>query len=508
MRINMRYRWSHLAIIAVAVALAAEQVADAASPTDRLFEGPHTNRPPAGSSQSNDFDASWSLTQSPSPVRDATDSSPISTPSLRASRAPSIVPTTAPDLTPEPTIAIDVIVELPPLYRPGNLIHYKEGLLLSEGLDCRIIARTNQTVPYQVLFRDDSGLVDYHDTDDSVPHSTLPFHQRPDMGATYWDKDDETNPGGWVYVSNSEMKDGQGGVGRLKFDRYGNVLDYTMLLSGTSMNCGGGRTPWDTWVSCEEVIDVGQLYQVDPSGLRPPELMSMASEGGIWESFAYDDRDKETPRFFVTEDHHKGCLRRYTPEVTNWTDPWQMLHNPGKTEYLVLYPNATNDGGTFEWIDDFHTARENAFVLAQHPEGIDVYDGQLYFVCKKIKMLFSLDLDKFTYYNHTTVHGLFDGSPDQMQRILGDSRDMLYFTEEIHLGAGVHARDHLGRFYTVFESPDYVGNEAETTGLAFSPDGRFLYTAYQDAGILYAVWRIDGMPFQARQLDVRYHARS
>lgn len=392
------------------------------------------------------------------------------------------------------------------MYRPGNLIHYKEGLLLSEGLDCRIIARTNQTVPYDILNRDLLPAdIQFQNTNRLVPHSTVPFHQRPDMGATYWDPDNTTNPGGWLYVSNSEMPDRQGGVGRFKFDQYGSVIEYDMLLTGTSMNCGGGRTPWNSWVSCEEVLDVGQLYQVDPTGQRPPERMTMAMEGGIWESFAFDDRNKETPRFFVTEDHHKGCLRRFTPQVTNWTDPWQMLHNPGKTEYLLLYPDATNNGGSFGWTDDFHVARENAFVLAQHPEGIDVYEGQLYFVCKYIKMLFALNLDDFTYYNHTTLNGLFDGSPDQMQRILGDSRDLLYFTEEQGTGAGVHARDHVGQFYTVFESPDNVG---ETTGLAFSPDGRFLYTAYQDAGVLYAVWRIDGMPFQGKQLDIRYHPKS
>jgi hypothetical protein len=35
--------------------------------------------------------------------------------------------------------------------------------------------------------------------------------------------------------------------------------------------------------------------------------------------------------------------------------------------------------------------------------------------------------------------------------------------------AGVHARDSTGRFYTIFESPEY---NDETTGLAFSPDGK------------------------------------
>jgi secreted PhoX family phosphatase len=53
------------------------------------------------------------------------------------------------------------------------------------------------------------------------------------------------------------------------------------------MNCGGGRTPWMTWVSCEEESN-GNIYQVDPSGVRKAQKMTLGSDGGDWESFAYD----------------------------------------------------------------------------------------------------------------------------------------------------------------------------------------------------------------------------
>ena len=117
--------------------------------------------------------------------------------------------------------------------------------------------------------------------------------------------------------------------------------------------------------------------------------------------------------------------------------------------------------------------------------------------------MFAFNLDDMTYYNQSTVTGLFDGGPDQMQRILnGNDRDLLYFTEEGGKDAGVHARDELGRFYTIFESPVYPD---ETTGLAFSPNGMHMYVAYQDSGILFDVWREDGLPFGARTLNVKYH---
>jgi sugar lactone lactonase YvrE len=385
--------------------------------------------------------------------------------------APSTTPTIEP-LATEPT------------YMPGNLTTRKLDLLLSEGLDARIVAITGQNVPYSLGDR-----------------SIDVFHQNPDAGATFPDPN-EGNPGGWIYTSNSEVDFQQGGVGALTFDKNGNVIDYRMVLKNSTMNCGGGRTPWNTWISCEEIESVGQIFQVDPTGKRNAQVITLGSDGGRWESFAYDDRDRNTPRFFATEDHRKGAVRRFTPDNPNWDDPWEILHGSGKTDFLVLFPNETMNGGTFTWIDNLDEARSNAKEYYPMTEGIDVYKGTMVFVCKKMYVMFVLDLDSKTYYNQTTAHGLFDGKPDQVERVLADTQDLLYFTEEGGVDAGVHARDHLGRFYTIFESPVFPD---ETTGLSFSPDGRFMYTAYQKTGVLYTIWRKDGLPFQASHLDVKFH---
>jgi hypothetical protein len=398
---------------------------------------------------------------------------------------PTANPTAGPQPTDRPTTKPTAGPQASePTYIPGNLTTLTSGLLLSEGLDARILAITDQNVPY-----------------DLGGWSQERFHGQPDGGATYPDSRPE-NPGGWIYVSNSEIPLEEGGVGALTFDKDGNVIDYRMLLNNTNMNCGGGRTPWNTWVSCEEVEFTGLIYQVDPTGEREPQVITLGSDGGRWEAFAYDIRDRTTPRFFATEDHSKGTVRRFTPSSPNWDDPWDILHGNGTTDFLMIFPNATNDGGTYQWTNDKIAAKANAKMYYPMTEGIDIYQGQMFVTCKQIHQLFAFDLDDGTYYNHTTKNGLFDGKPDQMQRVIGDSRDLLYFTEEGGVDAGVHARDHLGRFFTVFESPVYPD---ETTGLSFSPDGRFLYTAYQDSGILYTVWRKDGLPFHAAHLDVKFH---
>jgi len=174
----------------------------------------------------------------------------------------------------------------PVTYIPGNLTHVHDGLLLSEGLSARSLANSNSPVQYH------DGRV-----------SSQPFHVLPDAGAAFADTR-WWNEGGIVYVSNSEhLNTSLGGVGAITMDKDGNVIDYRMLLENTTANCGGGRTPWNTWVSCEEVEFDGKIYQVDPLGVREPQEMTLGSAGGRWESFAYDVRDKDVPRFFATEDH-------------------------------------------------------------------------------------------------------------------------------------------------------------------------------------------------------------
>lgn len=81
----------------------------------------------------------------------------------------------------------------------------------------------------------------------------------------------------------------------------------------------------------------------------------------------------------------------------------------------------------------------------------------------------------------------------------------MYFTEDNAKKAGVHARDSLGHYLTVLESPILLG---ETSALAFSPDARILYVTYQTMGRLYAIWRRDGLPFYGTQLDLKYHEQN
>jgi Bacterial protein of unknown function (DUF839) len=218
-----------------------------------------------------------------------------------------LVEDSTPGETASPAGGQPVVVESPskptgasavtPTYIPGDLQVNTLGLSLSRGLQVRLVATSGKPIEY---------------ADGSF--SDVPFHVQPDAGATY-----ALDDGGWIYVSNSEAKPDRGddnanrypgGVGAFTFSADGELLKYEMVLNGTRANCGGGRTPWGAWISGEEYHD-GKIWQVDPTGERPGRRITMGElHPGLFESFAYDVRDMDQPRFYVTKDDESGALRR------------------------------------------------------------------------------------------------------------------------------------------------------------------------------------------------------
>jgi uncharacterized protein len=430
----------------------------------------------------------------------ATTGSPVVSPTIIPSNAPTTssptnatttgIPTTAPS-----NIAVDVSFD------PGQLTIEENGLLLSTGLTSRIIATSGSPIIYANGYS-----------------SSISFHSQPDAGQTFLDWRIGNNDGGWIYVSNSEVRPdvgmNLGGVGAITFNAQGDVIDYQMILENTTANCGGGRTPWGAWISCEEYAR-GVIYQTDPTGNRSSVQITLGSQyPSLFESFAYDVRDYDDAHFFVSVDSIDGSIQRFTPREPDWENPWTVLTGFGTTDFLLLHPTDFNsDGysiaGTYNWTNDKELGDANAERYYSNVEGIDADGGDLYFVSKRFKMLYVLDLDSDTYIATSTKFGAFDGQPDQIQRLLASSEhgsasdEFLFFTEDGGSYAGVHARLADGTFVAILESSQYTD---ETTGLAFSPDGKRMYIAYQDNGLLFEITRQDGLPFYATSLNVKYHS--
>lgn len=159
----------------------------------------------------------------PQPVKPVVlTSSPTSFPSI------SSVPTTNPTSSSAPSISSSPTSYT--TYFPGNLTLDKNtGLLISQGLHIRLIAKSNQRVLYE------NGEL-----------SDIPFHKLPDAATCIPSRSGNR----WHYLINSEVNGGdiaKGGVGQITFGPSGEVEHYDMVLRGTKMNCGGGKTPWNTF---------------------------------------------------------------------------------------------------------------------------------------------------------------------------------------------------------------------------------------------------------------------
>lgn len=235
-----------------------------------------------------------------------------------------------------------------------------------------------------------------------------------------------------------------------------------------------------------------------------------------YESAAYDNRDLMNPTFYITVDETEGPLVKFTPPTgaAKWAvennDYSDLLHSTAagvKYEYFkVISFDETTGDGTYEWTDNLEEGRASAVLYHTKGEGIDIREGKLYYTTKVYKHLFIIDLDNFTFNRSSTKSGAFDNQPDQVARILDTdgSDSILYFCEDGGNDCGVHGRSAQGEFFTILKDADstYGG---ETTGLAFSPDGKFMYVSFQSPGHIFEIRRTDGLPFQGQRLDIKYH---
>jgi secreted PhoX family phosphatase len=92
--------------------------------------------------------------------------------------------------------------------------------------------------------------------------------------------------------------------------------------------------------------------------------------------------------------------------------------------------------------------------------------------------------------------GSFGSSPDHL---LTFSDGMLYFTEDGGESPGIYVYDGFN-YKTLLEATSTVFMGDETTGIAFSPDHRFMIFCLQHKGQCFQASRIDGQPFGGRHV--------
>ncbi|NKZ03782.1 alkaline phosphatase PhoX [Actinomadura latina] len=305
-----------------------------------------------------------------------------------------------------------------------------------------------------------------------------------------------------------------GGTTTLEVDSRGDLLSQYVSLAGTAVNCAGGRTPWGTWLTCEETEGVkgetkshGWVFEVDPQGRRTEPVPLTGLGRFAHEAVAVDPH---TLTAYLTEDAHGpfGLFYRFRPRAHR--GGYHAYLRGGQLEAMnvrgVPDLSLVTEPGTrlrVEWLDVPDPSAEQTSVRKQFDtitrsqklEGAWWGHGKAYFVAS------FADSGDGSARDHAGQVWTYDPRRNEIELQLifkpggrFDGPDNI--TVSPYGGGVILAEDGDGEQYLVgttredkpFAMARNALNGSEFTGVTFSPDGRILFANRQsDPGVTFAI---------------------
>lgn len=198
-----------------------------------------------------------------------------------------------------------------------------------------------------------------------------------------------------------------GGTSTLVWDtREHKLIRQFLSLGGTARNCAGGRTPWGSWLTCEESVQMPDDKHAEPHGwvfevpATAEPVLHKAEPIKAMGRFNHEAVavDPGTGIVYLTEDRGDGCVYRHIPNRPG------RLSEGGRLQALAIIDRPGFDTRNYEtaavvrdetlavrWFDveDIEAPNDDLRVRSHKAgaaifargEGIDWSDRGMYIVC-------------------------------------------------------------------------------------------------------------------------------
>ncbi|MFD3665405.1 alkaline phosphatase PhoX [Streptomyces sp. NPDC058659] len=325
----------------------------------------------------------------------------------------------------------------------------------------------------------------------------------------------------------------KGGCTALELDGRNNVLGERVAIAGTAVNCAGGHTPWNTWLTCEETEDKagtngytkdhGFIFEVDGADPHRTGAVPLTAMGRFQhEAIAVDP---SSGMVYETEDAFQqpfGLFYRFLPRKPlggtgslRAGGALEAMRVPGVPDLSVIQETGARFEGV-EWVPvpDPQAAETPIRLQDFGPKGIThaqklegcYWGGRaVYFVSSFARLKDGSGATHFgqvwKYEPHRrrlTLVVVFGPSTDI--RLPGESPDNICLTPSGGLmvsedGDGaqhVYGVSRKGEVYPVARGANNIGTPeapewGEFAGVTFSPDGSTMYVNCYTPGTTFAV---------------------